>query len=231
MPVNLKNEVKSLDQRAYEVIKDMILSGELKHSTRLTEEKMAKELGVSRTPVKKAFIRLKEEYLLEEAPSHGVQVKLSNVDEALEAYDAREALEGLASKRAIRSLKEHVVDKMIEDFERLLKAGDEMDTNEFERLNFNFHKMIADCLENKSITKYIVSLMMQTRAFHQRYDIKFFYAEDSVQEHLDILYAIKNKNEADVENLQRKHITNIKRYFVKAIQSIPDLDTTIKSYK
>ena len=71
MSVNLKNEIKSLDQRAYEVIKDMILSGELKHNIRLTEGKMAEELGVSRTPVKKAFIRLKEEYLLDEAPSQG----------------------------------------------------------------------------------------------------------------------------------------------------------------
>ena len=100
MPVNLKDEVKSLEQRAYEVIKDMILSGELEQNTRLTEEKMAEALGVSRTPIKKAFIRLKEEYLLEEAPSQGVQVRLSNLNEALEAYEVREALEGLASKRA-----------------------------------------------------------------------------------------------------------------------------------
>lgn len=223
MSVNLKDEVKSLEQRAYEVIKDMILSGDLKQNTRLTEEKMAEELGVSRTPIKKAFIRLKEEYLLEEAPSQGLQVKLSTVNEALDAYEARESLEGLAAKRAIDALSEKSVSKMIKDFERLLKAGDKMDINEFERLNFNFHKMIVDCFENKSITKFAVTLMMQTRAFHQRYAIKFFYAEDSVQEHLDVLYAIKNKNEAEVEGLQRKHIKNIRKYFVKAIRNIPDL--------
>ena len=82
----------------------MILIGELKPNIRLTEEKMAKDLGVSSTTIQKAFIRLKNEYLLEGTPFKGVQVKSANLDEALEAYEVRKLNEEHASKIAVRDL-------------------------------------------------------------------------------------------------------------------------------
>lgn len=221
--MNLKDEHKSLDQRAYEVIKDMILSGQLNPNTRLTEEKMARELGVSRTPIKNAFIRLKAEYLLEDGPSQGIRAKLSSIDEAMEVYEVREVLEGLAAKKAVRLLDQDAVENMIRDFERLQSQGEKMDAQEFERLNFNFHKMIVDSYGSKSIARLIIDLMMKTRAFHQKYKVQYFYAENSVKEHLDVLYAIKNHDEEIVEGLHRKHLRNIRSSFLKAIERIPNL--------
>jgi len=216
--IDLKRNFKTLEQRAYEAIKDLILSGELKPNVRLTEEKMAKTLGVSRTTVKKAFIRLKEEYLLEDAPSQGVQIKLSSMEECLEAYEVREVLEGLAGRIAARCTDEKIVSKMIEEFEKLRSDGEEMDMNEFERLNYNFHKMLADSYENKSITKFIMTLLMNTKSFHHDRQIRSFYAEGSVNEHLDILYAIKNRDETQAEHLARRHVKNVREAFVRIFE-------------
>jgi len=218
MVIDLKRDFKNLAQRAYEAIKDMILTGELKPNVRLTEEKMASTLGVSRTTIKKAFIRLKEEYLLEDAPSQGVQIRLSNINECLEAYKVREVLEGLAARIAARSADETKVSRMIKEFEKLRSDGEDMNMNEFERLNYNFHKMLADCYENKSITKFIMTLLMNTKSFHHDRQIKSFYAEGSVNEHLDILYAIRNRDEMQTEDLARNHVRNVREAFVEILE-------------
>ncbi|MBW1997096.1 MAG: GntR family transcriptional regulator [Deltaproteobacteria bacterium] len=225
MAIDLKRDFKSLEQRAYEAIKGMILSGELQPNIRLTEDKMAKSLGISRTTVKKAFIRLKEEYLLEDASSHGVQVKLTSMKECLEAYEVREVLEGLAGRIAARSADEKSVSKMIEEFEKLKASGKDMDMNEFERLNYNFHKMLADCYENKSITKFIISLLMQSKSFHHERQIKSFYADGSVNEHLAVLYAIRNREEAKAEHLARKHVQNVREAFINILKEDYDRET------
>jgi len=217
MAIDLKRDFKSLEQRAYEVIKDMILSGELQPTVRLTEEKMAKTLGVSRTTVKKVFIRLKEEYLLEDAPSQGLQIRLSSMRECLEAYEVRDALEGLAGKLAARFADKTKVSRMIKEFEKLKQDGEGMDMNEFERLNYSFHMMLADSYENKSITKFIMTQLMNTKSFHHDRQITHFYAEGSVNEHLNILHAIKNRDEVQAEQLAREHVRNVKEAFVEVL--------------
>ena len=111
--LNLKNEHKNLEQRAYEIIKDMILSGELKPNIRLKEVEMARQLNVSRTTIKMALVRLKEDYLVENAPTQGLRVKLSNFEEILEAFDIREVLDGLASRIAARTTDEKDINVLI----------------------------------------------------------------------------------------------------------------------
>ena len=218
MLVNLKEEVKSLEQRAYEFIKEMILTGELKPEDRLKEEKMAKDLGVSRTTIQKAFIRLKEDYLLDGEPFKGVQVISASLDEALEAYEVRGLLEGHGSRLAARYLDEKTLYEMIKGFEKLESSADGLEGTEFQSLNYSFHMMIANCYKNKAITKMMASLIMKTKAFHQMHQVKYFYAEGSLKEHLDILHAIKNRDENMAERLAREHLRNVKKTFVKIIK-------------
>ena len=218
MLVNLKEEVKSLEERAYEFIKEMILTGELKPEDRLKEEKMAKDLGVSRTTIQKAFIRLKNDYLLEGEPFKGVQVISASLDEALEAYEVRGLLEGHGSRLAARYLDEETLSEMIRGFEKLKSLKDGLKGKEFQSLNFSFHMMIANCYKNEAITKMMASLIMKTKAFHQMHQVKYFYAEGSLKEHLDILHAIKNRDENKAERLARKHLRNVKKTFIKKLE-------------
>jgi len=210
--LNLKKEYKSLEQRAYEVIKDMILFGTLKPNDRLKEEGMAEQLGVSRSTITKAFIRLKSEYLLEDNPTQGVQVRLSNREEALEAYEIREVLEGLASRIAARVLSDETIDDMIARFEAYAKNPVADFSDDYVRLNFEMHQMISDCFVNRAASMLIVTMTMQTRSYGKKYP-HYASFEESVQDHLDILYALKKRDEDGAENAMRSHIRNIRSVF------------------
>lgn len=228
MLINLKEGVKSLEQRAYEVIKEMILTGELKPEHQLKEEKMANDLGVSRTTIQKAFIRLKGEYLIEGEPFKGVQVISASLDEALEAYEVRKIFEGYGSRLAARDPDEKILSELIKGFEKLISSSDGLEGLDFQKLNYSFHMMLANSYKNKVITKMIATLIMKTKAFHQKHQVKYFYAKGSLKEHLDILYAIKSQDENRAEILTKKHLKNVKETFIRLVNKNFSEKTKVK---
>ena len=94
-----------LSYPVYKKIREMILKNELKPGEKLLQEKLAEQLGVSRTPLLKALQMLEHELLVESIPRRGMYVKKLSVDEMNEIYEVREAFECMAVKLTIRKLK------------------------------------------------------------------------------------------------------------------------------
>ena len=94
----------SLRDIAYQAIKDSILLGRLGTQVPLAEEKLAKVLAISRTPVREALALLEHEGLLESVPYRGIFVKEITVHEFIEMFDTVELIEPtLASRAAVRA--------------------------------------------------------------------------------------------------------------------------------
>ena len=89
-----------LSKPIYDKIKSMILTNELKAGQKLIQEKLAAELGVSRTPLNKALQLLEFEMLVESIPRKGVYVKKIDMKEMLDVFDCREGLEAVAARLA-----------------------------------------------------------------------------------------------------------------------------------
>ena len=86
--------------RAQLALRDLILSGRLRPSERISELQAVETTGVSRTPVRMALVRLEEEGLLEAIPSGGFMVKAFTERDILDSIELRGALEGLAARFA-----------------------------------------------------------------------------------------------------------------------------------
>ncbi|GAY09445.1 GntR family transcriptional regulator [Pseudonocardia sp. N23] len=89
-------------ERAYAATKELVLSGDLPGGHLLSEGDIAERLGMSRTPVREAFLRLQSEELLELIPKRGAVVVPVSVGEADDVLDAREAVETAAVRRLLR---------------------------------------------------------------------------------------------------------------------------------
>ena len=89
---------------AFKIIREMIISGEISPGTRLSESKLATELGTSRTPVREALHTLEKENLIESIPRVGYIVREIIAEEADEIVEIRIALETLAAKRASQKI-------------------------------------------------------------------------------------------------------------------------------
>jgi DNA-binding GntR family transcriptional regulator len=87
---------KSLHEQVYEAVRTRILSGQVRPGERLVETQLAQELQVSRTPLREALRKLQQEGLLAAEVGGGLRVATLSIQDAIELYDCRLALEGFA---------------------------------------------------------------------------------------------------------------------------------------
>ena len=140
-------------------VRDLILRGELRPGERVSELQMVERLGVSRSPVRMALVRLQEEGLLEAIPSGGFAVKAFSEREVFEAIEIRGTLQGLAARLAAER---GVGRSELREASLCLDAIDEVvrrDTRaitEFEayvELNARFHALLVDLAGSQALSR------------------------------------------------------------------------------
>src|SRR6478752_4050405 len=102
--------------RAEDRLREAIVTGRLQPNERLVESDLATSLGVSRTLIRAALVRLEHEGLVEHERHRGARVRLVSESEAVEILETRAVLEGVAARHAAK----HVAPNDLADLERIL---------------------------------------------------------------------------------------------------------------
>ena len=163
MPVQVPESEKSASQtvKAQLSLRDLILRGELNPGERVSELQMVERLGVSRTPVRMALVRLEEEGLLEAFPSGGFAVKAFSERDIHDAIEMRGTLEGFAARLAAeRGVRNPVLTEMKERLAQLDDLVDKLsltvdDFSQYVGLNARFHALLIDAADSPVLTRQI----------------------------------------------------------------------------
>ncbi len=110
--------VQNASVAATELIRQAILDGRLEPGSRLKEEELARELGISRTPVREALLMLQAEGLIETTPNRGAVVRTHDADDLIDLYQLRALLEGYAARQAATRVSGHELDLTAESCDR-----------------------------------------------------------------------------------------------------------------
>lgn len=136
-------------ERAYEHLKTCILSGRFTPGERLTEEHLAKELGISRTPIREALHKLESEGLIKPLPTRGFIASRDSKEEVGELFEIRAVLEGYA----LRVICGRITDPVLEQLEEAVqKAEDALREHCLEALfqwNTRFHDTLHELITDK----------------------------------------------------------------------------------
>ncbi len=174
----------TLRQQAYRRIRAKFLSGELVAGMTLSENQLAKELGMSRTPVREAIRQMEIEGLLDYAPRFGAIVRTPDARELGEMYEVREALESFAAEAAAQAIRPESLARLGQlrdamrqisrQFEQTGAASLEGDLlQRFLELDLEFHQVIVDAAGNRYLSKIIKDTRLLVRVFTStfwRYD-------------------------------------------------------------
>lgn len=205
MKVIKLDDKRTLGEKVYDRLKELIMDGELERGTKITETSIAKMFDVSPTPVREAFRKLASDGLIEVASWKGVIVKGIEQKDLLEIYECREALEGMVGKLAVRN----ITKEDIEILEGILERCNDVETPEILiELNTEFHNELLRIAKNERLSKLLNELMvviLYDRDISGRYSVR---RKEIVAEHLDILKYLKKKDEKKVSELMAKHIRN-----------------------
>ena len=131
-------------------LRDMILAGELNAGARITELAVAERLGVSRTPIRAALMRLEQEGLLQAWPSGGYAVRTFSERDAADAIELRGAMEGLAAlwaaQRGTDPAAMAQANACLDHIDTVLEPSQLTDEgfSSYVLLNSKFHHILAD---------------------------------------------------------------------------------------
>lgn len=226
-----------LRDQAYKHIHGKLLAGELPAGHVVSEHSLAREIGISRTPVREAIQRLEQEGVLEQVPRYGTIVRRPERRDLEELYQLREALEPYAvSQVAGRLSAEDLVTlgklcDEIRSIAALLKKTPRavVDTDLMRRLlsaDLGFHMVLLRASGNRRLMKIIADSRVLTRIFgtpRQEHDLDVI--EETHRFHRDILEAVKQGNARRAQQLMAEHIRASMREALEhydRAQSAPD---------
>ena len=144
---------QSLRQQVYEALKQIILKGDLASGERVVETKLAQQLEVSRTPIREAIGQLKREKLIVSKSNGGFRVATLSVQDAVQLYDCRIALEQLSVEGAceqITSKQLKQLEKYVLLAEKLLESqSSKSDSLKLLEIDYQFHHLVAESSGNQ----------------------------------------------------------------------------------
>ncbi len=212
-------------QRVISMLRQMILSEELKGGSRIAEIPTAERLGVSRTPVRIAFRSLEQEGLLIKLEGRGYRVREVTQAELYGAVEVRGTLEGLAARQAAENgltvdHRKTLMDCLYQG-DALFDKGylNEEDIETYHELNRRFHSVILEASCNPAISsalqrnEHLPFASVNSLAF-DRSDLKaeyrrFFFAH---MQHRTVFDAIDRQQGARAEATMREHANSALRY-------------------
>lgn len=198
----------SLANQVFEKIEYNILSGNYKIGERISEKRLASELGVSRTPVREALSRLNDEGLVGESKTGTVVLGITDED-VDDFFEIKRRIEVLAAVRACRLIDDAGLEEIDDAIEHQEFYAARKDIEKIRDYDTKFHDLLYTHCGSRVLKKVLSPL--------HRKIIKYRSASlennekrqlESIREHRDIYEALKARNADEVKRLMKVHIEN-----------------------
>jgi phosphonate utilization transcriptional regulator len=199
-------QTSSLTSAVQQALERMITLGELGPGDKLNEAALAERLGVSRGPVREAFRVLEEAGLLTLKKNRGVYVRQIPLQEALEIYELRAMMEAHVGAVLAESASEEQLTSlqvMIDSMEQAVQA---QDSALYYRLNVEFHETMVSFAGNRKLYLLYRRLTRELALFRRRNLAVQSLLTGSIQEHREVLAAIRSRNKKLAADTLRRHV-------------------------
>ena len=190
----------------YDRLKDAIITGTLRPLERISENKVAADFGLSRTPVRQALQRLEAEGLIQVVPKRGSFVSRPTVEDILEIYQIRTPLEAVCARVAAERIEESqlaLLDRLVR-VEQARGPGRAADRSL--RAAAQFHAVIYGCSRNQRMATLLVDLQNQVHRVRVLWPSTVARLGDTWSEHAAIVEALRARNGAAAERLMTEHL-------------------------
>jgi DNA-binding GntR family transcriptional regulator len=207
---------EKLSNQVYNVLKEMIIDHRFQPGSRLNVEQLAREMGVSRTPVWEAVGKLEQEGLLENIPNRGVFMATLTPQTAFELYQVREELEALAASLAAPRIEDTVLEQMENCLEKQREVIEKADLVAYSRLDFDFHAAVYLASGSQVLQELLGTIKNKMRPLNLQVKplLSRFY-----QDHREILTALKRHDPKAAAAAFRKHNSKMKELMRQEMDS------------
>lgn len=188
----------------YQYLRRAVLEGEILPGERLGEVELGQQLGVSRTPIREAIMRLTQDGLLVAEANKGVRVRSVTAEEARDTYAVREELDGLAA--ALAATHHTPADALaLRTALATLNAAQSDDYREQTALDLAYHRAMTQAAHNAALSD--LGRDLEQRIALIKHQTRIYNAHpDTAQQHADILEAVLGRNAEAAREAARLHV-------------------------
>lgn len=202
---------ENLTKLAYESIKAFILREDLDEQTRLTEDSLSQQLGISKSPVREALNSLSTEGLIRIEARKGAYLRQFSVKEVQDLYDLREALEVYAV--GVAQLTPEFLAELQRSAQRTRRFLKENDKLGHIQEDTKFHALIASATGNAELCRVLDNVQSQSWLCRRKtYKLSSSTAPDA---HLAILTALKKGDRKKAQAAMRNHISLVRQRLIE----------------
>ncbi len=181
-------------EEAYLRLRNWIVEGSLEAGAKLRDKDLAQELGVSRTPIREALLRLEDEGFVQTKPNRSTQVSPINFHNADHLYAIVQTLEQLAMSQAFEHITKEHLQKMSHANERLIQALRKKDQLLAMAADNEFHSTYIQLSQNQELINLLEGLKQKLTRLEIYYFDQVKDPQLSYEEHNNIIEAIRKKN-------------------------------------
>lgn len=206
-----------LREVAYERLQDAIRHAELQPGDPLSENRLSKALGLSRTPVREALQQLAQEGIVQIIPGRAITVAAPSIQEVLEVVHIRELLEPELYRLAAESLSPEARAILKECIETMEQAAAASDRPTWSRADSTLHETVSNFCPNRLLGQLV--LQARNRVHYTAIDEQT--SDNRITactvEHRQIIDAILNRQPDEAERLTREHIKELRQSMFKRL--------------
>jgi DNA-binding GntR family transcriptional regulator len=212
---------RPLHEHIVEILREMVLEGQLKPGERVLELELCRKLNVSRTPMREALKVLAAEHLVELQQSRGAVVTGIRIEEVVEHFEVLEALDATIGALAAA----RITDEELREVEALHRGMVEHHhagrRSKYFEANQAVHTKLAAVTRNKSLAA--THLQYSRKIARVRYSANFSQIrwDESVEEHEKIIVALRQRDASTLSALMREHMRATARSVIAALEQEP----------
>jgi DNA-binding GntR family transcriptional regulator len=219
---NKINNRQSLAVKAYEKIIRKIISLEYSPGQHLEENLLVERLGIGRTPIREALLRLAGENMVESQPNKGFVVRPITLQNTKAVFEGMKILELAVANLAVRQDTTILRSKMEASNEKVKSAVKSMDVFGLVEANHDFHMYFADCSHNEYLVRAVnevrseakrLSYLSYANEIDPERSLRIHY-ESVIREHDEIIACLRERNEARLKDTIEKHIRTFQQRII-----------------
>ena len=210
---------ENLDHKVYKTLKALILGQKLSPGAKIHQEKLADDLGVSRTPVVNALKKLEQEKLIIAVPRKGFYVRRFSPEEMIRIFELREVLEGLAARRAAARITEAQLLKLQGFFKGFKVSNHAKDVERYAEEDRRFHNFLIEMGGDEILSGILEMYNLITSSYLVGFRGGLVRPPpETLSEHLAIIGAIHRQDAEKAEQAVRIHLRRSREKLAKEIE-------------
>jgi DNA-binding GntR family transcriptional regulator len=217
--VQVRDDDASLTEKAYQAISSAIARLELKPGETLTQDRLARWLSISRTPVREALRRLEQDGIIQTAPGRGLIVAEMTTKDAEDLLEMLALLETQAAALAAQRRTYEQAERLVAIARDLMGAAERYDVETWDRIDGPYHETLLDASGNLFLRRAIEDMRrrLQRITYHLARQPEHF--QSGTRDHIALAQAIYDGDPDAAAAVQRQHLDTMRVIALQLIRT------------